>query len=99
MDLVLFCDINTTWSDTCHSLVLVTTAGNALEDITLCIVSSRFGQQLKLDARYLGGLCEREGKETTNDSWWEHLAVTGMVAGSTPWCAADGDDRFSQSDR
>lgn len=61
-------------------------------------MSTRFGLQLKLDARYLGGLCEREGEETTNDGWWlRYLAI--MMAGCTLWWAAEGDDRFGQSNR
>jgi hypothetical protein len=65
------------------------------QDFTFRVASSRFGLQLELDARYLGGLCELEGEETTDDGWWQHLAV--VMTRCAFWCTAEGDDRFGQS--
>ena len=68
-----------------------------IKGLTLYLASSRFGLQLELDARYLGGLCELEGEETTNDGGWQYLAV--MITGCALWRTAEGDDRSGQSNR
>lgn len=60
-------------------VILLTTCDQGAVNLTLHVANSRFGMQLELDARYLGGFCELESEETTNDGGWKYLAV--MMAG------------------